>query len=253
MESLSCSESRSNVSKDETKYKCLDLSKIFFYFSKIKNNSTNVKIKLLDSGIIMNVKSTQLMELPSSLQSYPPGVVDLYLKDLVPFDGDETFDYESTVHLKSLLKTKMRENCFFICNISFVLLDSIFTGIIELREYLPTTNCDLPLFSIKTYLLNTNRCGIDPDVSKNLQSLAEECGIVTEFISETEEIVEEEDKMIDEFVQVEVMEKKKVKDDSRKSNENWQELKEGLDYLIEVTKFDSVASFYIQVIDENDK
>ncbi|CAO1420896.1 unnamed protein product [Diamesa tonsa] len=158
----------------------------------IKKNSTNVKIKLLDTGIIMNVKSTQLMELPSSLQSYPPGVVDLYLKDLVPFDDDETFDYESTAHLKSLLKSKVRENCFVICEIGFVLLDSIFTGIIEIREYLPTTNCDVPLFSIKTHLLNTNRCGIDPNVSKNLQTLAEECGIVTEFITEVEEVGKDE-------------------------------------------------------------
>ena len=198
-------------------------------------NSTNVKIKLLDTGIILNVKSTQLMELPSFLQTYPPGVVDLYLKDLIPFDGDEMFDYESIVYLKSLLKSKMRENCFVICEISFVLLDSIFTGIIEIREHLPTTNYDLPVFSIKKHLLSTNRCCIDPDVSKNLQTLAEECGIVTKFIPEVEEIEEV------------------VECDWSTSIDKWQELEEGSDYHVEVTMFDSVASFYIQVIDDNDK
>ncbi|CAO1430695.1 unnamed protein product [Diamesa serratosioi] len=144
---------------------------------KIKQNAnsknyTFVEIKLIDFGVIMNVKSTQLMELPNFLQIHPPGVVDLYLKDIIPFDGDDTFDHESTVHLKSLLKSKMRENCFMICDVSFLLLDSIFANNIEIRQYLPAIKCNLPVLSIKKHLLSTNRCCLEPNVSKNLETLA---------------------------------------------------------------------------------
>ena len=201
----------------------------FFFSSENSKNFTFVEIKLIDFGIIMNVKSTQLMELPSFLQIHPPGVVDLYLKDIIPFDGDETFDHDSTVHLKSLLKFKLRENCYNICDISFVLLDSIFANNIEIREYLPTTKCNLTVFSIKTHLLSTKRCCLDPDVSKNLQSLALECGIDTEFIPEVEEIIEVEDKVIE------------TKNTPSTGVEKWQELELGSDYHVEVTMFDSIA------------
>lgn len=111
-------------------------------------NDSIVVIRLIDQGTVMNVKSSELINLPNKFKAPPAQAVDIFLHDVVPVDFEQIWDETSANELTQVIeKYQKLPNCSFSCRVDLALADMIMTSTIEVNEQLKMVGTDVCMVS----------------------------------------------------------------------------------------------------------
>ncbi|KAG8291293.1 negative regulation of transposition, RNA-mediated [Homalodisca vitripennis] len=139
-----------------------------------------VNIRLIDNGSYFEDFSVMyLYQLPASLRSPPPQVVDVYLCSMMPKDLDTCWSPAIKAWVETHLRDARRHSPkgYLAGKIVLSLGKNVWLEPMSFMEHLPQLNTTVFKFSLRRDLLNTNNALENPDHLPNLYKLCEKAGI----------------------------------------------------------------------------
>lgn len=178
------------------------------------------------------------MVLPDEIKLLDPLSTDLRILNLIPFDGDDTWDRETTRKLEEYFSSKKNLGDYRICRVEMAVKNTIFTETFEIRQRNDDIRVDIVKYALKNELLKKDMCSKNEAVSGKLKSLICRAGLyIPKPIAPA----------------VVKAAKSKSKQDDNTALIKRKQLLVGSDYQVHIKHFDHPDYFWIRLDNKNNK